>query len=142
MPFTVIRRIDAHDHFYYDVVDGSSPFSASPGPPGPSGATVVRDDSDAATAHACQLRSAHEFPPLTASVEIPFLVGYINVGDRISQINGRTVSLLTNAALEQGEAAAYPFVVAVTWDFQGNKQTTTIQLSDRRSEPQHVSVTN
>ncbi len=38
-------------------------------------------------------QAAHEFPPLTASVEIPFLVGYINVGDRISQINGCTVSL-------------------------------------------------
>ena len=89
----------------------------------------------AAEAHACQLRSAHEFPPLTAAVTIPMLVGYINIGDRIHEIDGRDVSLLVNAGAEQGEPASYPYVVALTWDFQGEKQSTTVQLSDRRQEP-------
>jgi hypothetical protein len=138
IPFTIQRNVDAHDHFYYDVVDGTSPYSPSPGPAGPANATVVKDDSTQALAHACQLRTAHEFPALTASVQIPQLVGYISIGDRISQINGRDVSFLVNAGVEQGEAEAYPYVVAVTWDFEGEKQMTTIQLSDRRLEPQRV----
>jgi hypothetical protein len=138
IPFTIQRNVDAHDHFYYDVVDGTSPYSPNPGPAGPENATVVKDDSDHALAHACQLRTAHEFPALTASVQIPQLIGYIDVGDRISEINGRDVSFLVNAGVEQGEAPAYPYVVAVTWGFEGEKQTTIIQLSDRRLEPQTV----
>jgi hypothetical protein len=138
LPFTIQRNVDAVDHFYYDVVDGTSPYSPNPGPAGPANATVIKDDSTEALAHACQLRTACEFPPITASVVIPMLVGYISIGDRVSQINGRNVSLLTNAGVSQGEAAAYPFVVSVTWDFQGDKQTTTVQLSDRRAEPQRV----
>jgi hypothetical protein len=138
MKNAIQRRVDAKDHFYYDAVDGSSPFSTNPGPSGPDSAVVVQDDTKAATVHACQLRTAHEFPPLTAAVTIPmFETGY-EVGDRISRINGRDVSLLVNAGVEQGEAKSYPFIVAKTWDFQGNKQATTLQLSDRRLEPQHV----
>ena len=62
----------------------------------------------------------------------------VQIGDRISQINGRDVSLLVNAGIEQGEAPSYPFVVGLTWDFQGSKQSTTLQLSDRRLEPQRA----
>ena len=132
---TIQRRVDATDHFHYDVVDGSSVYSPNPGPPGPDNATVVQDDTDNALAHACQLRSAHEFPPLTAALTIPQLVTYLQIGDRINEINGRDVSLLVNAGAEQGEAPSYPYVVALTWDLQGDKQATTVQLSDRRAEP-------
>ncbi len=97
---------------------------------------MVQDDSDAALAHACQLRSAHEFPPLAAAVTIPMFVDYVQIGDRISQINGRDVSLYVNAGIEQGEAPSYPSVVGLTWDFQEGKQSTTLQLADRRLEPQ------
>ena len=131
MSSTILRRVDARDHFHYDVVGGSSAFNQSPGTD-----QVVQDDSDAAVAHACQLRSAHEFPPLAAAVTIPMLVDYVQIGDRISQINGRDVSLLVNAGIEQGEAPSYPSVVGLTWDFQGSKQSTTLQLADRRLEPQ------
>ena len=130
MSSTIIRRVDARDHFHYDVVDASSAFNQSPGTD-----QVVQDDSDAALAHACQLRSAHEFPPLAAAVTIPMLVDYVQIGDRISQINGRDVSFLVNAGIEQGEAPSYPFVVGLTWDFQASKQSTTLQLADRRLEP-------
>jgi hypothetical protein len=135
LPTTVQRRIDATDHFHYDVVDGSSAYSTNPGLPGPENATVVEDDTDDAEAHACQLRSAHEFPPLTATVTVPQLVTYLQIGDRVGKINGRDVSLLVNAGREQGEEASYPFVVAMTWDFQGEKQSTTLHLTDRRAEP-------
>ncbi len=130
---TIMRRVDARDHFHYDVVGGSSAFSLSPGDD-----DVVQDDSDAALAHACQLRTAHEFPPLAAAVTIPTFVDYIQVGDRISEISGRDVSLVTNAGTEQGEAPSYPFVVGLTWDFRGEEQSTTLQLADRRWEPPGV----
>lgn len=71
---------------------------------------------------------------------IPELVDYLQIGDRIGEINGRDVSLLVNAGAEQGEAASYPYVVALTWDFQGEKQSTTLQLTDRRLEPQMHAV--
>ena len=99
------------------------------------GQIAAKDDGDAALSHACQLRSAHEFPPLTAALKIPYLAGYIQIGDRISQVAGRGVSMLTNAGTEQGEPSSYPYVVALTWDFQGENQSTTLQLSDRRAEP-------
>ncbi len=48
------------------------------------------------------------------------------------------VSLLVNAGIEQGEAPSYPSVVGLTWDFQEAKQSTTLQLADRRLEPQRA----
>ena len=75
MAATVLRRVDARDHFHKDVVDASSAFNATPGTD-----VIVQDDSDAALAHACQLRSAHEFPPLAAAVTIPMLVDYVQIG--------------------------------------------------------------
>ncbi len=43
MSATILRRVDARDHFHYDVVDGCSAFNSSPGTD-----QVVQDDSDAA----------------------------------------------------------------------------------------------
>jgi len=126
---TVQRRVDASDHFHYDAIDVSSCYNTTQDP------ILAQDDTNRAFAHASQLRSAHEFPPLTAALTIPYLAGYISIGHRIDEINGRDVSLLVNAGAEQGEAASYPYVVALTWDFQEEKQATTIQLSDRRLEP-------
>jgi len=133
---TIQRRVDASDHFAYDYVDTSSIYNVAGATGYSNGDQIaVQDDSTEALAHACQLRSAHEFPPLTAALTIPMLVNYLQIGDRIGTINGRNVSLLVNAGAEQGEPASYPFVVALTWDFQGDKQSTTLQLSDRRAEP-------
>ena len=137
MSSTIIRRVDARDHFHHDVIDASSAFNQSPGTD-----QVVQDDTNAAVAHACQLRSAHEFPPLAAVVTIPMLVDYVHIGDRISQISGRNVSFLVNAGVEQGEAPSYPFVVGLTWDFQASEQSTILQLADRRLEPSSVRFSN
>jgi hypothetical protein len=130
MTNTIQRRVDAKDHFHYDVIDSTSAFNTNS-----FARDVVQDDTDLATAHACQLRSAHEFPPLAATITIPMCVTSYQVGDRIDQIAGRNVSFQVNAGSEQEEAPSYPFVVAVTWDFQGEKQQTVLQLSDRRMEP-------
>jgi len=126
---TIQRRVDARDHFRCGVVKANTAFNAT------GQDATIYDDTDAATTHAAQLRSAHEFPPLTATVTIPMLVNYLQVGDQIREIDGRDVSFQINAASEQQEAASYPYIVALTWDFQGNRQSTLLQLSDRRLEP-------
>lgn len=123
------RRIDARDHFRRETVKAFTPFNDA------SSDLVVEDDTDAANTHAAQLRAAHEFPPLTAAVTLPAIVLYFQVGDRVNQVSGRDASLQLNAAGEQLEAPSYPYVVALTWDFQGERQTTTLQLADRRLEP-------
>lgn len=125
----IARRIDARDHFRRETVKAKSAFN-----PG-STDVVVEDDSDAALTHASQLRSAHELPPLSAAVVIPAIVLYFQVGDRVDQVSGRGASLQVNAAGEQLEAPGYPYVVGSTWDFQGGRQSTTLQLADRRLEP-------
>jgi hypothetical protein len=130
MKDTIIHRVDAKDHFHYDVIDGTSAFSQTPLSP-----DKVQDDTENSLAHACQLRSAHEFPPLTAAVTIPWLSFGYQVGDRIDRVAGRDVSLRVNAGAEQKEAPSYPFIVALTWDFMGEKQATILQLTDRRTEP-------
>jgi hypothetical protein len=134
---SVQRRVDATDHFHWDVIDGCSMYSKDLQTPG-TAQTKVQDDTDETFAHACQLRSAHEFPPLTAAVTIPALDLSISIGDRVSKINGREVSLLVNAGSESGEAKSYPFVVGLTWDFTGEHQSTVLQLSDRRAEPRRA----
>ncbi len=123
------RRIDARDHFRRETVKAPTPFNFT------SSDVVVEDDTQAATTHAAQLRAAHEFPPLAAAVVIPAVVLYFQVGDRVDQVSGRGASLQVNAAGEQLEAPSYPYVVGLTWEFQGERQTTTLQLADRRLEP-------
>ncbi|MHB1561510.1 MAG: hypothetical protein ACYC61_29015, partial [Isosphaeraceae bacterium] len=81
-----------------------------------------------------QLRAAHEFPPLAGSITIPYITTYYQIGDRIEQVLGRGVSFGTNIAQDQGELPTYPWVVAISWGFEGDRQTTTLQLSDRRAE--------
>jgi hypothetical protein len=95
---------------------------------------TIRDDTQLAIAHAEQLRSAHEFPPLAGSVTIPSLISAYRVGDRIAQVSGRDISLQTNLGSGQGEPATYPVIVALTWDFSGGRQATILELSERRAE--------
>jgi len=137
------RRIDGKDHFQYcaiakgsiyyetqtdingDMSDGSSPL-------------VMRDDTKAAVTHAQQLRSAHEFPTLAGSATIPFITDYYQIGDRVQIVKGRNASLQINVGVDQGEAPSFPWITAFAWDFQGDKQQTILQFSDRRAEPQGV----
>ena len=95
-------------------------------------ALVVRDDAKAAMTHAEQLRSAHEFPTLAGSATLPFITDYYQIGDRVKIIQGRNANLQINVGVDQGEAPTYPWVTAFAWDFQGDKQQTVIQFSDRR----------
>jgi hypothetical protein len=119
------RRADARDHFRLDSVAAKSLYNST------DKAIVVRDDTEHALAHARQLRAAHEFPPLVGDVTIPSFVSSFRVGDRISRINGRDLSFRTNFGGDQGEPAAYPVIVAVTWNFAAGRQETVLELADR-----------
>ena len=123
------RRVDARDHYLLETIDTSSPYNTT------GDAIVARDDTAKALAHGRQLRAAHEMPPLAGSVTIPWLTNAFEVGDRVKLIRGRDVSLRTNVGADQGEAPAYPRVVALTWSFAGDQQSTQLQLTDRRGEP-------
>jgi hypothetical protein len=97
---------------------------------------VMRDDTQYAQNYANQLRSAHENSPMPMSYTIPQFTLAYEVGDAVSAVVGRNVSLATNLGIAQGEGPYYPRVVAITWDFSGDQQSTNLQLSDRRIEPQ------
>ena len=104
MPQTVQRRIDASDHFHYDAIDVSSLYNTTQDP-------ILSQDDTTRGGPRVPAPIGARVPPLTAAVTIPMLVGYINIGDRIHEIDGRDVSLLVNAGAEQGEPASYPYVV-------------------------------
>jgi hypothetical protein len=127
------RSVDARDHFQYTTIDPSSANYAEQGGNGTDPA-VVRDDTENAMAHANQLRARYEFPPLAGSITIPYITTYYEVGDRVEQVAGRAVSLTTNIGQDQGESPTYPWVVGVSWSFEGDRQNTILQLSDRRAE--------
>ena len=69
---------------------------------------------------------------------MPFLTDYYQIGDRIKIVQGRNASLQINVGIDQGEVPSYPWITAFAWDFAGDKQTTVLQFSDRRAEPQGV----
>jgi hypothetical protein len=136
--YTRRHRVDARDHFLLETISQTSALCTTPiGQPNAAD-VIARDDTEKALAHARQLRSAHEMPPLAGSVTIPWLSFAVDVGDRIRQIRGRNVSLRTNTGAEQGEAPTYPRVVSKSWSFSGDQQSTTIQLTDRRGDPAHA----
>jgi hypothetical protein len=137
--FVKQRSADGKDHFQYCAIDRSSVhYKVQEGGGNGTDALIVRDDTKAALTHAQQLRSAHEFPTLAGSTMLPFITDYYQIGDRVKLVKGRNASMQINVGADQGESPSYPWVTAFAWDFQGDKQTTTIQFSDRRAEPQGV----
>lgn len=134
--FSRWRLIDAKDHYQYNVVwypsmlnqDSTTPNGDTPGP------LVVRDDTDTALDLARQYRTAHEMPPLAGSATVPYLTTYFELADLVESIDGRDVSLHTNAATNQGEGRRFPFVTKVSWGLDGN-QTTQLHMTDLRAEP-------
>lgn len=127
------RRIDGSDVYRMERIHKSSPYwSYSEVYEGT--LHVERDDTADATDHANLLRAAHEAPPLAGSITLPFLTDAYRVGDRVRAIKGREIDLAANIGADQGEAPLYPVVVAVSYSFDGDRQATTLQLSDRRSE--------
>jgi hypothetical protein len=95
---------------------------------------VARDDTDLATSHAEQMRDKTEFPPLAGSNTLDYISFVYNVGDQISVIQGRNVSLQTNVGSNQGETPTYPWIVGKSWHFAGERQTTVLTLSDKRTD--------
>ncbi len=137
------RSIDGRDHFQYCTIAPGSRYYATQKDKDGNGSDgtnplVCRDDTDAALTHAEQLRSAHEFPTLAGSATLPFLTNYYQIGDRVKIIKGRNANLQTNVGVDKGEAPSYPWITAFAWDFQGDKQQTILQFSDRRAEQQGV----
>lgn len=126
--FAIRRRVDARDHFKQTVVSASSVYNTK------GDEVIVRDDSKAALAHAEALRTAHEFPPVVGSITIPWIGHSYGIGDAIGSIAGRGIDLRLNAGSPAGESPKYPIVVGLSWSCQ-NPQSTTLQLSDRRAEP-------
>ena len=124
--FTRRRRADARDHFQFNRVVGPSLNNQT------ADDLIDRDDTALAQAHARQLRSAHEFPPLCGTIELPFATAYYGIGDRLQAVAGRNVSLQTNIGIDQGEMADYPVIVALSWIFELDRQATLLQLADRR----------
>jgi len=125
------RRIDAHDHYRKDTVLAGSWFNQD----ADAEDIEIRDDTEKAKALARQYRTAHEMPRLSGSVVIPYITDQYDLADLVSSIAGRDVSLHTNAGGDKGEGKRYPYVTKIAWDFSGDRQQTTLQLTDLRAEP-------
>ena len=94
---------------------------------------VVRDDSVDALAEANARRTANEAGEVAGVVTIPRFTQAYRIGDRICSIQGRDLSLRTNAGAPTEEGEVFPAVVGLSWDFDG-KQQTLLQLSDQRGQ--------
>ncbi len=125
--YTITRRVDARDRYAKHVVAAGSEFN-----PGP-GAIVVRDDSPDALSEASARRTASEAGEVAGVVAIPRFSQAYRIGDRIRSIQGRDLSLRTNAGAPTEEGEVFPAVVGLIWDFDG-KQQTILHLSDHRGQ--------
>lgn len=127
--YTTTRIIDARDHFWKEMKHESSPnYTGSDAKN-----QVVRDDTDKAQDYAEAVQRANEYAKFAGTATIPRFTTAYSVGDRISKIDGRNMSLKSNAG-EKEEAPRYPAVIGLDWTF-GRMQSTTLHLSDRRAEP-------
>lgn len=128
--FTITRRIATRDRFKKGVLAASSKFNTLT----PRKEIVLVDDTDDAMDYAVGMRGVTECPVYAGKVTIPKWTSAYKIGDRISMVAGRGISFRTTAAAEQGEAARYPVVVGIQWNFDG-QQSTTLQLADLRAMP-------
>ena len=124
--FPITRRVDARDRYVKQVIAATSEFNPSPE------ARVVRDDSADALAEANARRNASEAGEVAGFVVVPRFTQTYRIGDRVRAIQGRNLSLRTNAGAPGEEGEVFPAVVGVTWDFEGG-QRTILHLSDQRS---------
>ena len=123
--YSITRRVNARDRYCKQVIAAGSEFNPS------SSSQVVRDDTTDAQAEAEARRNATEAGEVSGSVVIPrFTLGY-RIGDRIRSIQGRGLSLQTNAGAPNEEGEVFPAVIGLTWDFDGD-QRTVLHLSDQR----------
>ena len=125
--YTITRRVDARDRYAKHVVAAGSEFNAGSQP------VVARDDSMDALAEANARRTAGEAGEVAGAVTIPRFTLAYRIGDRICSIQGRNLSLRTNAGAPTEEGEVYPSVVGLTWEFDPRQQTI-LQLSDQRGQ--------
>ena len=125
--FAITRIVDAGDRYFKQVIAATSEFNTATTP------IVVRDDTEDATAEAEARRVKHEAGEVAGSVGIPRLTSAYRIGDKISAIVGRNLSMQCNAGAPLEEGQVFPSVVGLTWDFESG-QTTTLQLSDHRGQ--------
>ena len=125
--FAITRRIDASDRYFKQVISANSEFNAT------APAIVVRDDTNAAVAEASARRLAGEAGEVAGSLTVPRFTDAYRVGDKIRSIQGRNLSLRTNAGAPIDEGEVFPAVVGLSWEFESRQQTI-LQLSDHRGE--------
>lgn len=123
--YQILRRVDARDRYFKHQVGPHSEFNTT------GSFVTARDDTQEAQAEAAARRLAGESGQVRGSVTIPRFTDAYRVGDRIRSIQGRDLSLRTNAGAPAEEGEVYPAVVGLTWDFDGRQQTT-LHLSDQR----------
>lgn len=126
--YTILRHVNARDRYAKHVVAANSEFNPD------SDEIVVRDDTTDVLAEAISRRTTSEAGEVAGAVVIPRFTQAYRIGDRISSIQGRNLSLRTNAGAPTEEGEVYPAVVGLTWDFDGQQQTL-LQLSDQRGQP-------
>ena len=123
--YQVLRRVDARDRYFKHLIAPHSEFNTT------GSFVTARDDTPDARAEADARRLASESGEVHGSVTIPRFTDAYRVGDRVRSIQGRNLSLRTNAGAPAEEGEVYPAVVGLTWDFDG-KQHTILHLSDQR----------
>lgn len=120
IPYAISRAIDAGDRYFKDTVCASSVFGT--------GADVVaRDDSNNAKAEASTIQLATMAGVLDGQVAIPRFTTYYGIGDRITEIEGRGLGFDTGSS---GTPPIFPVVVGRRFEFDGDEQRTTIEISD------------
>ncbi|WP_435021282.1 hypothetical protein TA3x_002292 [Tundrisphaera sp. TA3] len=123
--YTITRRVDARDRYAKHLIAARSEFHPGSEP------EPARDDSNDALAEAAARRLAGEAGEVAGFVTIPRFTQAYRIGDRICSIQGRNLSLKTNAGAPNEEGEVFPTVVGLTWSFEG-KQQTVLQLSDHK----------
>lgn len=121
-PDTLARVVDAHDRYQKRVICKNSKYNLL------SDDIADRDDSELAKSEAQAMQFVTQAGVLDGSVTIPYLTAYYRPGDRISDVNGRSLSLRTDG-MGSGSTPVYPIVVRRTWRLDG-EQRTILELSD------------
>lgn len=123
LTWDIERVIDARDRIRKDVIHTSSEYYPASGTP------TTRDDTAAAEAEAAAYRSAADLGVLQGAAMIPYVTTHYPIGTRVDGIAGRALGFRTDGG-DSEATAVYPIVEGVRWDFDANKQTTTLFLSD------------
>lgn len=132
-PFPIKRMIDGRSRYRRDKINAKQSFVELDSPAARKDDYYLRDDLPDARVFGESQRARTEFAPIAGAFVIPHLTIAYEVGSRISEIKGRNLDLRVNAGVDTGEAPLYPYVVGISYDFEGG-QKTTLHLSDRRAE--------